>query len=195
MSVRTPRNLICLLFAALSALPALGADLDLAALMAMLAAVPAARDSFTESKHSALLSTPLALKGRLVYARPDRLEKHVLSPYDEITIITAGAVSIENRTLGQKRRFSLSSSSAVTALIEGMRATLAGDVPALERHYRIRLEGPQDSWLLTLTPRDEKLAGLVANIRIAGARARLKRIEVEETSGDQSVMLIGPESP
>ncbi|HLX81957.1 MAG TPA: LolA-related protein [Burkholderiales bacterium] len=171
------------------------ADLDLPALMAMLAAVPAAKESFTESKRSALLSAPLVLKGTLVYGRPDRLEKHVLSPYQETTVIAGGAVTIENRGLKQKRSFTLSSSSAITALIEGMRATLAGDAPALERHYRIRLEGAPDSWLLTLTPRDEKLAGLVTSIRIAGARERLKRIEIDEGSGDQSVMLIGPEAP
>jgi outer membrane lipoprotein-sorting protein len=184
-----------LLLAALLALPVRAADLDLAGLMALLAAVPSATEAFTESKRSALLSAPLVSKGRLVYARPDRLEKHVLSPYEEKTVISGDAVRIENRSLKQKRSFALSSSSVVTALVEGMRATLAGDAPALERHYAVRLEGTLDAWLLTLTPRDEKLAGLLAQIRIAGARERLKRIEVEESSGDASVMLIGPATP
>ena len=187
--------LACPLLAALLALPASAADLDLPALMAMLAAVPSAKDSFIESKRSNLLSVPLVLKGMLIYGRPDHLEKRVLSPYQETTVIAGNAVTIENRGLKQRRSFSLSSSSVVTALIEGMRATLAGDAPALERHYRIRLEGPPDSWLLTLTPRDEKLAGLVTSIRIAGARERLRRIEIDESSGDQSVMLIAPEAP
>ena len=185
----------CLLLTALLALPAAAADLDLPALMGMLAAVPAAKQSFVENKRSALLSAPLVLKGTLAYVRPDRLEKHVLSPYEENTVIAGDAVSIENRSLKQKRYFSLSSSSAATALIEGLRATLAGDAPALERHYAIRLEGSQDAWLMTLTPRDEKLAALVTRIRIAGARERLKRIEVDESSGDQSAMLIVPEAP
>ena len=188
-------HLPCLLLAAFFALPATAADLDLPTLMTMLAAVPSAKDNFVESKRSAMLSAPLVLKGTLLYDRPDRLEKQVLSPYEENTVIAGGAVSIDNRTLKQKRNFSLSSSAAVTALIEGMRATLAGDTTALERHYAIRLEGSQQSWLMTLTPRDEKLAALVTRIRIAGVRERLKRIEIDESSGDQSVMLIGPEAP
>ena len=188
-------HLPCLLLAAFFVLPATAADLDLPSLMTMLAAVPSAKDSFVESKRSAMLSTPLVLKGTLLYVRPDRLEKQVLSPYEENTAIAGGAVSIDNRTLKQKRNFSLSSSAAVTALIEGMRATLAGDAAALERHYAIRLEGSQQSWLMTLTPRDEKLAALVTRIRIAGVRERLKRIEIDESSGDQSAMLIGPEAP
>ena len=97
--------------------------------------------------------------------------------------------------LGLDRPRAQSRALPAPALPEGLRATLAGDAPALERHYRIRLEGSQDSWLLTLTPRAEKLAGLVTQIRIAGARARLKRIEVDESSGDQSIMLIGPQPP
>ncbi|MFY9314716.1 MAG: LolA-related protein [Burkholderiales bacterium] len=188
-------RLAYLLLAALWTLPASATDLDLADLMALLAGVASATDSFIESKQSALLSAPLILKGKLIYGRPDRLEKHVLSPYEEYTVIAGGAVSIENRTLKQKKYFNLSSSTSAAALIEGMRATLAGDVPALERHYGVRLEGSQDAWLLTLTPRDEKLTALVTRIRIAGARARLKRIEVDESSGDQSVMLIGPATP
>ena len=188
-------RLDCVLLAALLALPASAAELELPALMSLLAGVTSAKDSFTESKRSAMLSAPLVLKGSLIYERPDRLEKHVLSPYEERTVIAGSSVTIENRTLKQKRDFSLSSSSTASALIEGLRATLAGDGAALERHYRVQLAGSQTSWLLTLVPREEKLAALVTRMRIAGARERLKRIEVEESSGDRSVMLIGPEAP
>ena len=65
----------------------------------------------------------------------------------------------------------------------------------LERHYRTQVEGTRDAWLLTLLPREEQLAGVVTRIQIAGTRERVKRIEVEEHSGDRSIMLIGPDSP
>lgn len=48
---------------------------------------------------------------------------------------------------------------------------------------------------MTLVPRETKLASLVTRVRIAGARERLQRIEVDEASGDRSVMLISPEQP
>ena len=184
-----------LLLAILFAPSVAAADFELPALMAMLAGVASSKDSFTESKGSALLSAPLVLKGTLAYARPDRLEKHVLSPYEEKTVIAGNFVTIENRTLKQKRSFSLSSSATVAALIESMRATLAGDAATLERHYRTQVEGTRDAWLLTLLPREEQLAGVVTRIQIAGTRERVKRIEVEEHSGDRSIMLIGPDSP
>jgi len=180
-----------LLLAAALAWPAFAAEFELAALMDMLAAVPGAKDSFTETRHSALLNAPLVLKGSLVYARPDRLEKNVLAPYEERTVIAGNSVTIENRALKQKRTFSLTSSAAISALVESMRATLAGDRAALERHYSIQLEGRAEAWTLNLSPREQKLAAMVKRIQIAGVRERVKRIEIEEGGGDRSVMLIG----
>ena len=183
-----------LVLAAALAAPGAAAAFDLAALMQKLAAVGSSSDSFTETRHSALLAGPLVLKGRLEYERPDRLQKHVLSPYEERTVVSGGTILIENRTLKQTRSFSLASSNAVAALVESMRATLAGDLASLERHYAVALEGPPEGWTLRLAPRDPKLAALVKSIRIGGAQERVRRIEVEEASGDRSVMQVGAET-
>jgi outer membrane lipoprotein-sorting protein len=180
-----------LLLATALAWPALAAEFELAALMDLLASVPAAKDNFVETRHSALLNAPLVLKGSLAYTRPDRLEKNVLAPFEERTIIAGNSVTIDNRTLKQTRTFSLTASAPVSALVASMRATLAGDRAALERHYGIQLEGQADAWTLNLVPRDPKLAALVKRIQIAGMRERVKRIEIEEGSGDRSVMVIG----
>ncbi len=184
-----------LLLAALLAGPARAADFELGALMELLAAVPAAKDTFTETRTSAVLNAPLVLKGTLAYVRPDRLEKEVLAPYKERTVISGNSVTIENRALKQTRTFSLASSATVSALVESMRATLAGDRASLERHYTIQLEGRPEAWTITLVPREQKLAAHVKRILIAGARERLKRVEVEEATADRSVMLISPDQP
>jgi outer membrane lipoprotein-sorting protein len=187
--------LLAAVLPAMLAWPAFAADFELTALMEMLALVPAAKDSFTETKHSAVLSTPLVLKGTLVYVRPDRLEKIVLAPFEERTVIAGNSVTIENRTLKQTRTFSLASSAPVSAFVESIRATLAGDRAALERHYNVQLEGQPEAWILSLIPREQKLTSLVKRIQITGVRERLKRIEVEEAAGDRSVMLISPDQP
>lgn len=175
--------------------PAPDADFEIGALMGLLAAVPAAKDTFVETRTSAVLTAPLVLKGTLAYARPDRLEKEVLTPYRERTVISGNSVTIENRALKQTRTFSLDSSPAATALVESLRATLSGDRAALERHYAIQLEGRTEAWTLTLVPRGPDLAAQVKRIRIGGARERLKRVEVEEATADRSVMLISPDQP
>jgi outer membrane lipoprotein-sorting protein len=185
------RGWLFILASAAIAWPGAAAAFDLGVLMEKLAAVPASSSSFTETRHSALLSGPLVLTGSLVYQRPDRLEKNVLSPYEERTVIAGTSVTIENRTLKQTRSYSLSSSATASALVESMRATLAGDRASLERHYGVALEGSLASWTMSLTPREQKLASLVKRIQIAGMHERVGRIEIEETSGDRSLMQVG----
>ena len=78
----------------------------------------------------------------------------------------------------------------VPALVEGLRATLSGDVAALQRHYTPRLAGTAQEWTLTLTPREPGIAALVAAIRLAGRESQVLRFEVDEAGGDTSVMVI-----
>jgi len=163
---------------------------DLDALMREMAAVPASRTRFVETRHLALLSRPLELKGSLTYERPGRLTKHVEAPFDELLTVNGEALSLVNRTKGEQRFLSLREQPALRALVESVRSTLAGDRPQLERHYRLQFSGARDAWRLHLVPRDSQLRGYVESITLAGAAARLQRIEALESSGDRSVMTI-----
>lgn len=149
-----------------------------------LAAVPAARARFVETKTSALLGAPLVLQGRLAYRRPVYLERHVLAPYDERTVIDGDRVTIESATAG-KRQLTVPPGPA-RALLESTRATLAGDRAVLERHYALQASGSTDAWQLALTPRDPALAALVARIVFTGTLARIVQIDVFEASGDRT---------
>jgi len=162
-----------------------------AQLMLALAAIPEARTRFTEVRRSDVLRAPLELKGKLHYQRPDRLERHVLSPYQEVTRIDGDRVTIENPARGEPRTYSLAALPAALALVEGLRATLAGDLAALERHYRVSLAGSREAWTLSLVPRAPAVAGAISGMRLAGSAARLARLEIEETSGDRITMVFG----
>jgi outer membrane lipoprotein-sorting protein len=180
-----------LLLAAL-ALPwaALAEAWNLKGLMHDLAEVPASRARFVETRHIALLSQPLELKGTLSYERPHRLAKHVLSPFDELTSADGETLTVVNKTRGTQRLISLREHPEAGALVAGMRATLAGDQAQLERHYQLELSGTRASWTLRLRPRDARLKGFVDSVAMAGTAARVQRIEVLETGGDRSVMTI-----
>ena len=78
----------------------------------------------------------------------------------------------------------------VEALVESVRATLAGDRAQLERHYRVQFSGRRDTWRLHLVPRSTQVRAHVESITVSGAAARAQRIEVLESSGDRSVMTI-----
>lgn len=162
-----------------------------AELMRAFAAIPEAQTRFIEVRRSDVLRAPLELRGKLHYLRPDKLERRVLSPYQEVTRIDGDRVTIENPARGEPRRYSLAALPAALALIEGLRATLAGDLAALERHYRVSLAGSREAWTLSLVPRAPALAGAVSSIQLTGSAARLTRVEIEETTGDRITTLFG----
>jgi hypothetical protein len=75
-------------------------------------------------------------------------------------------------------------------LVQAIRATLAGDLPTLNRFYEVQCTGNVTNWQLRLKPRDASLAGLVAWIRIEGSEDRISSIETESGNGDHSEMSV-----
>ena len=179
----------CTVLTAAAAEPAFGPR----ELMRLLAGVEQATARFVETRHSALLKSPLVLSGTLSYRRPDRLEKHVLSPYDERILIEREQITIENRTRGWTKTLSIHSAPAIAGLVESIRATRAGEIATLERFYRVEAGGDRQQWWLRLRPHDPEIAEYVTVVMVSGSGARMERIEVRETSGDRTVMEISEE--
>jgi len=177
----------------LAAAPQLAAQaLTSAELMRELAKVEASHATFVETKRSALLKEPLVTRGTLAYRRPASIEKHVLQPYNERFAIEGDVLTLENRR-GRKLKTSVSGAPGLAALVEGIRATRAGDLAALEHHYEVRVEGRRERWTLLLRPTADEVARHVASITVSGTGSRIVRVEIEEASGDRAVMEIQEE--
>ncbi len=165
---------------------------DFARLMGELAQVQTSRARYSEVKRVAMLQKPLRLSGTLFYERPARIERHQTQPFDEVIRVDGDRLSVERE--GKTRRISLQNAPLVAALVESLRATLAGDGIELERLYAVRVEGTRQRWTLALTPREVEIAGVVKAIAIAGSGSRIARMEIQEPGGDGSVMTIHQES-
>ena len=182
--------LVALALAVSGATCAATGEPELAGLMRELATVPSARARFVETKQVALLKAPLVLTGTLSYERPDHLEKHVLTPYDERIVIAGTQVTVENNARNQTRNVSVASNPTLLALVESLRATLAGDLVALERHFEVTLERAASEWTIALVPRDPGTLALITRIRLTGRGNQLRHIDIEEAGGDRSNMSI-----
>ena len=90
-----------------------------------MAKVASREDRFTETKTVAMLTQPLVLKGTLAYARPDRVEKHVTSPYTEHLVVQGDQLTLSTRE-GTKR-MAVNSHPLIRSFIEAIRASLAGE--------------------------------------------------------------------
>lgn len=162
--------------------------LDLPRLMQMLAAAPVAQVSFTEKKFSSLLSAPVVSSGKLVYRRPDIVEKNIDTPRKE-SYRFAGEELVVVRN-GAEKRIPLSSQPLLSAFAASLRGILGGDSALLRQHYQLSLQGDELSWRLDMTPLEEETGRYVQRITVSGNAGRIEQIEVRETSGDRSILQV-----
>jgi hypothetical protein len=162
--------------------PALAQD-ALGEVMHGLAAVRERRSRFTEEKVIPELDIGLPNEGTLLWVAPDRLEKHTTWPIDEVLAVQAGQLRYERRDRGVQRDFALAEQPEMAALVEAIRATLAGDLPALRRHYEVAFSGTPSDWTLVLTPGSLRLRGAVQRITITGEAAELRGVDTEGGGG------------
>ncbi len=175
---------------AMMLLPAIShaTDWDIDQLMRGLAQTRSSHASFVEKKTIAMLDRPVESSGELFYRAPDHLEKLTLKPKPESMIVDGGKLVIER---GQKKyRLQLADYPELAAFIDSIRGTLAGDRKALERNYRLSLDGAAEHWTLQLVPIDEKMQAVVKRIQIAGVRDAVRSMEITQADGDSSQMLI-----
>ena len=168
---------------------------SLAQVMQLLSAVKASSVRFSETRRAAALSEPLELSGRLSYRRGGRIEKDVESPYRERTSIEGDTMVVASPTRGESRSYTLGGNPAASAFVEGLRATLGGDLATLERHYHVSFSGSVEDWTLELVPRDEEMARYVESIEFRGSGADIGSIRVAEAGGNSSLMTLRRVAP
>jgi hypothetical protein len=176
-----------LLLGFLPGLLPVGAPADepgLARVMAALAAVRQRRATFVEEKSLPELDLPLRVEGTLAWVAPDRLERRVTSPIEERLSLAGERLTYERPDRGVRRDFTLSEQPEMGALVEAIRGTLAGDLPALRRHYDVAFGFQRDgSWRMVLTPLSLRLRGAVQRVTVTGEGAEVAGIETQGNDG------------
>jgi hypothetical protein len=181
----------CLLAAAPAALAQTAArPWGLEPLMLSLSQVQSASANFTERRTSPLLSAPIITQGMLTYAAPDYMRKTTLSPVPESFTLNHSRVTMSGGPDGETREFLLAEVPQIGGLVEGVRATLAGDLPTLQRLYEVQLSGGAAGWQLLLRPKDPRLARFVQTIVVQGSQDRIAVIDTLSRDGSDSRMRI-----
>lgn len=165
--------------------------LDLAALMAGLAAVPERRATFQETRRFAALDQPLISTGRLLYRRPFYLEKTTDWPQPEKLVVDGGRLVL---TAGNEppRVLDLSSQPELRTLVEAIRGPLAGDLAALRRTFSVTASGGGSGWTLDLVPLEPRAARLLRQAQISGHGSEIGMVLLVQANGDEQQMTIRP---
>jgi len=168
---------------------------DVQQLMRSLAQVKQAEGRFVERKFLSMLNRPLESSGTLLFHAPGHLEKHTLLPKEESLVLDQGVLTIESKARNIRRTLLLQEYPALWAFVESIRSTLAGDLPTLERFYRIELEGDAAHWKMRLLPIELRTREVMREIRIGGRGNRVDSIEMLESNGDHALMKVVATAP
>jgi hypothetical protein len=175
----------------LAALPA--AALDLAELMALLAQRRSGEARFVEQRFVSGLDQTLQFSGTLSFTAPDRLARFTQAPRPESFVVEGNRLTLQRS--GRTRHVLLDAQPELAAMVAALRGTLSGDASALQRHFKPALDGTLAQWSLTLVPLEDRLLGVVRQLRIDGQRGELRVVELQLADGDRSVMTIEPIAP
>ena len=158
--------------------------------MQSLAQVKAASSQFVERKMLHMLSEPLIASGTLLYVAPDQVEKTTVSPTRERLAVKGDTLTFEGGSSDRPRTVSLKEQPEIEGIVEGIRATLAGDLPTLSRFYAVQLRGDATAWELVLEPKEPKLKRFIKSIRISGSGNVIRAVNTAEADGDYSEMSV-----
>lgn len=170
----------------------IGAKWDVADLMQLLQQQKTRKATFVEKKYLAVLQAPLESSGELSFTAPDRLEKRTIKPKPEAVTLDGDQLLLE-RSNGRRLKVSLADRPEVSGFVESIRATLGGDRSALEKFYRVQLDGSAQQWRLSLVPLQPQMLKVISEIHIAGSQDAVATIEFLQADGDRSVMAITDE--
>jgi len=179
-----------LALAAALAPPAAAAGFDLGALTTLLARVKSGEATFVETRRIEMLDRTLQSSGRLSFTAPDRFVRETLKPRHEKLAVEGNTLTM---SLGERSRtMQLDASPEAAVIVEAVRGTLTGNRATLERLFEATVSGDAARWSLELVPRDLRLRGQVASVRVSGREATAREVQVLLADGDRSVMTIEP---
>jgi len=178
------------LAAAAAAAATSAAGFDLAQLTTQLARIKSGEATFTEKRRVEMLDRTLESSGRLAFRAPDTFIRETLKPRREKLEVTGNVLTM---SLGERSRtLQLDSAPEAAVIVEAVRGTLTGNRESLERLFDANVSGSAERWSLDLVPRDLRLRGQVASVRVSGRDATVREVQVLLADGDRSTMTIEP---
>lgn len=164
-------------------------ELRLPELLQDIGAIKQRRVCFQETKRVDVLATELLQSGTLSFRHPDYLRRQTRGAGGVDFIIRGDRLTATDPLRGEQQ-IALTDYPALLAFSESLRALLAGDLAALQRHYETQLEGSRAAWTLHLKPRQPALADYIDALTIEGINDDIHTLTSEEVLGDVTVTRI-----
>ncbi len=191
------RHLLLSLAAASTAMlvgPAVQADQVGEALKRVLAArqpIKTMQASFKQKRLIGLLATAVESKGKLTIVRPNRLRWDLLPPDGVTYWIGPEGLAMANQDGVAK--IGKSAAGRFATVLTDLLVMLGGDMAKLRKRYELTIQEPDGRLILTAKPKSKKVAKHIAKLVMETTQQlwQVKRVEIIEKNGDQSVIEFG----
>jgi hypothetical protein len=168
-------------------------------LQRLLQSAPAADISFVEQRQSPWLTEVLESRGTVRSLPQGGLEKRVESPKQEIWRLLPDrmewrsmAPSADNSTGNTSKQILFSKAPALGVLSDAIRHVVAGDFPALERDFKVVVQGDAKQWTAHLQPQSTEAVRYLDRLEMQGSGSRLLTLVVVERKGERTTTRFYP---
>jgi hypothetical protein len=163
-------------------------DAQLDSILASLAKRRHGHALYSEQIDSALFKRPLHTSGELLFDAPDRLEKKIMQPAAEDLLVEGDVLTIARGT--HRTTMRLSDYPQLSPLLNGIRATLAGDRSMLEKNFQVAVKTSGPDWELTLQPLPADTKPVYQRIQIRGVGGSVASVTLERATGERTTMTL-----
>ncbi len=160
-------------------------------LQKMLQSAPKVDTPFHEQRQSRWLASPVESRG-IVRSFPQGLEKQVDSPKRETWRLLSDRMEWSGPDGVGNKQILFSKAPALAVLSDAIRGLVAGDLLALERDFRITVQGNSSLWTARLQPHSAKVSRYLNYLEIQGARNQLLVLIVVERKGERTMTRFYP---
>ncbi len=165
------------------------AEIDPLVLVAGLKRELPARTAYTEVRFSQMYARPVVARGELEYLGPGQLGKRVDTPYEELTTIADGQVTLQ-RGKRKPRQISLQRVPELEGFLRGFSALLGGDAESLQRDFELVGSGDSAQWQMRLAPVDKRLRKRIDAIVVDGSGANANCFSILDADDDVSIIMV-----
>jgi outer membrane lipoprotein-sorting protein len=145
---------------------------------------------FKQRRIIGLLATEVVSKGKLTLVRPDRL-RWELSPPDAVTY-WIGPEGLAMKSDGGVHKMGKAAAGRFGAVLGDLLIMLGGDMQKLRKRYHLEVNDA-DRLSLIAKPKAKDVAKHVEKLRLRAGEElwQVRRIEIHEKNGDQSIIDFG----
>lgn len=160
-------------------------------LQKLLQSSPKVATPFHEQRQSPWLASPVESRG-IVRSLPQGLEKQVDAPKRETWRLLSDRLEWSGPDGVGNKQILFSKAPALAVLSDAIRHVVAGDLLALERDFRITVQGDSTLWTARLQPHSTEVSRHLDHLEMQGAGAQLLVLIVVERKGERTMTRFYP---